>query len=55
MNLDLHDLEIEQLEIVDSAPVMALESLTVGHAMTELNASVVSPPFIFICSCCCCC
>lgn len=55
MKLDLQDLEIEPIEVVDSATVVALEFLGTGHAMTETNASILSPPFVFLCSCCCCC
>jgi hypothetical protein len=54
MQLDLTDLDQEQLDIPDSEPRVALDSVVGGHAMTELNASVITDD-ILLCSCCCCC
>lgn len=52
--LDLENLEIEEMELlVDEA---GLESLTVGHGMVEIGASVLPALCCSCCiPCCCCC
>lgn len=51
--LDLHELNVEPIvEVSGLAP--ALESLDLGHGMTELAASCIGSPLL-VCSCCCCC
>jgi hypothetical protein len=55
VNLDLTDLLVEDIEIMERASELALESLSGGgHAMTETGASVIGAA-VFLCSCCCCC
>jgi hypothetical protein len=54
VKLDLSDRLVEDIEIMDLASELALESLSGGHAMTESGASVLGAA-VFLCSCCCCC
>lgn len=52
--LELEGLELDTLEIQDVAREKGLESLTTGHGMVEIGASVLPE---YCCSCCvpCCC
>ncbi|GAA5038549.1 hypothetical protein HNP84_003364 [Thermocatellispora tengchongensis] len=53
--LDLDDFDVEPLHAGDSPAGISLESLTRGHGMSEVAASVVGACPILLCSCCCCC
>lgn len=52
-SLELESLELDEIEIVSGNE--ALESLTLGHGMVEIGASVGDTACCSCCLVCCCC
>ncbi|MEV5409930.1 hypothetical protein AB0K60_13970 [Thermopolyspora sp. NPDC052614] len=53
--LELADVDVERLVPHDAASAASLESLTIGHGMTETAASILPVGCCSCCLCCCCC
>lgn len=54
--LDLHDIQVEQIEAARNPNEISLESLVGSQAMTELGGSVLPVGCCSCClPCCCCC